>query len=100
MNYASSSGQKTASAQISQLPGGLVGLDITPPTSGYVHLTVYDSEDSNTAGKIILTEAYVDAGATGLNHNFYMPLAVNRGLYCDLSGTGTGSAYYIHFVVG
>lgn len=102
MNYATNSGQKTASAQISLYPGALMGVDLTPPTTGYAILTVYDSEDSNTAGKLIISELYVDAGYSGINHEYFSPVVVNKGIYCTLvsSDPSTGSHYYIRYILG
>jgi hypothetical protein len=101
MNLASSSGQKTASGQISTFSGALMGVDLTPPTTGYSILVIYDSEDSNTSGKTILTEVLVDAGAVGVNHEYFIPVAVNRGLYCTLTSVGSAdSHYYVRFMLG
>lgn len=100
INYSTSSGQQTVTAQVSTLPGSLAGVDLTPPTSGYSTLVIYDSENSSTSGKIILSEIFCDAGAVGVNHEYFAPVAVNRGLYCVLTSTGAGSHYYLRFAVG
>lgn len=100
INYATSSGQQTASAQITPLIGSLMGIDLTPPTTGYSVLTVYDSENSSISGKLILSELYCDAGTVGINHEYFVPVAVNRGIYCVLSGTGSGSHFYVRYAVG
>lgn len=88
---ATSSGKKTAAAQISTQPSYLIGIDCRSPSSGTTILTIYDSSDSNTTGKLILAEVEVDAGMPVLNHEFSTPVAANSGIYVDVTGAATGS---------
>lgn len=101
INYSTSSGQKTASAQIWSGPGSLSGVDLTPPMSGQASLLIYDSGNSDITNKVILAELLVDAGTVGINHEFYAPVGVNQGIYCVLTQTvGTDCRYYIRYAVG
>lgn len=100
--YGSSSGQKTGSYQISINRGALLGIDVTPPLTGYTTLLVYDSEDSNLSGKLIISEVVVDAGYMGLNHEFFAPQAIDRGIYCTIvnSNADNSSHYYVRYLIG
>lgn len=101
VNYSTSSGQKTATAQIWTSTGSLSGVDLTPPASGQASLLIYDSENSNLTNKVILAELLVDAGTVGINHEFYAPVGVNRGIYCVLTQTmGTDCRYYVRYSAG
>lgn len=102
-SYGTSSGQNTGSNQITIQRGALLGIDLTPPTSGYATLLVYDSENTDLTNKKILTEIVVDAGYLGLNHEYMVPLGVDRGLYCLLtysSGSASDSHYYVRYIIG
>lgn len=98
-NYATSSGLQIASAQISVNPGSLMGVDVQSPVSGKSILTIYDSESSSVAGKLVIALVEADAGMVGVNHEFFSPVVVNRGIYVVVSGTGTGCAYIIRFAL-
>lgn len=102
MNYANSSGKKSASAQISTFPGTLCGLDLTNPDSGQVLLTVWDSENTTTTDKLVLCHIELDAGLQAMSHNFFPQIIANRGLYAELTfvGGGTQSNYVIRFTIG
>lgn len=100
MNYSTSSGKKTLSSQISVLPGALVGIDLTPPTSGRATLTLWDSENTSTSGKLVLVEVILDAGLQSVNHEFSIPVLVNRGLYAELTySTGSGSTFIVRYTI-
>lgn len=102
-SYGTSSGQQIATGQISVMRGALLGIDLTPPSSGSTILLVYDSENSDLTNKKILTEIVVDAGYLGLNHEYMVPLGVDRGLYCLLtysSGSASDSHYYVRYLIG
>ncbi len=98
-DLSTSSGQKTASAQISSSRGTLAGVDLNGPTTGGAILTIYDSSNSTTAGKLILCEVYCDAGMMSVNHEFTRPVAVNSGIYADLTynGSGSGSNFIVRY---
>lgn len=99
INYSSSSGLKTTSAQIVAIPGSLMGFDVMAASSGQNFFTIYDSEDSNVSGKTVLALIEADAGMVSINHEFFAPVGVNRGIYVAVSGTGTGYSYIVRFGV-
>lgn len=99
INYSTSSGLKTSSAQISSMSGSLMGVDVQSPTSGSNLLTIYDSENSSTSGKKVLVIIEADAGMVGINHEFFAPVAVNRGIYVAVSGTGTDYSYIVRYAL-
>ena len=98
INYTTSSDKKTASAQIMALPGALCGIDVQAPSSGQTTLYVYDSENSSLSGKKIIAEVIVDAGFGGMQHEYFMPAVVNRGIYVDM--VGTDASYIVRFIAG
>jgi hypothetical protein len=99
-NYSTSSGVKTASSQILSARGGLCGVDTTAPSSGSSVLTIYDSENSTTSGKLVLAEMHLDAGLASLNHEYVVPVGANRGIYCVLTSTGAGTTYVVRTYPG
>lgn len=102
MNYSTSSGRKTASAQIYTRPGALVGISLSNPDTGQSLLTIWDSSSSNTSGKDVIAEVEMDAGMNSVNHEFMAPVCVNYGLYAELTYTsgGSGSSYLVRFIGG
>lgn len=98
INYSTSSGVKIASSQILVGSGALHGVDLSPPTTGQSTLTVYDSENSTILGKLVLAEVYVDAGLATVNHEYFNPVCVNRGIYTVFSGNGNN--YIIRYIAG
>lgn len=100
MHLSTSSGVKSASAQISVMPGAFAGIDATPPNAGYTNIVVYDSENSSVSGKLVLAEIHLDAGHISVNHEYMLPVAVNRGIYCVMTSTGTGSTYVARYLAG
>lgn len=100
INYSTSSGLKASSAVITAMTSTLMGVDVTPPTSGYTIFTIYDSNNSSTSGKNIIAQVYVDAGTTGVNHEFFAPVLLSQGIYAELAGTGTDSQYIVRFALG
>ncbi len=97
INYSTSSGLKTGPAQISTMAGSLMGVDVQCPSTGYNLITIYDSEDSSIAGKTVIAMVEADAGMVGINHEFFAPAAVNRGIYVSISGTGTDYSYIVRY---
>lgn len=100
MNYSTSSGLKTASAQITSGPGALIGIDATPPDTGMTTITIYDSENSTTSGKLVIAEIHLDAGHISVNHEYTIPIAVNRGIYCTYSSSGSNGTYICRYMLG
>ena len=98
INYSTTSDRQTASAQIATFSGALCGVDMQPPTSGQATLYIYDSEDSSTAGKKLIAEVFVDAGMPGMQQEYFVPVVVNRGIYCTL--TGSNASYIVRFFLG
>lgn len=89
INYSTSSGLKISTGQITFMPGAVLGIDLMPPGAGYSTLTVYDSNNANSSGNdLIVSQLVVDAGTVGLNHEYFVPVAINRGIYCTLVNTG------------
>jgi hypothetical protein len=80
-------------------PGALCGVDIQSPEMGYLILTVYDSESSNVSNRKALSIFRSDSGMSGQNHEFFVPVAANRGLYAEASGTGTGFKYIVRYTL-
>lgn len=76
-----------------------MGVDVRCPDTGRTFLTVYDSENSDISGKLVLAELEADAGMVSINHEFFAPVAVNRGIYVDVSGTGVNYAYIVRFAL-
>lgn len=101
-NYGTSSGKKTVSTQITTLPGAVLGIDVNPPDMCDSTITIYDSNDGTTAGKNIVTEIKIDAGLASVNHEYNYPVAINEGIYVDLTTTGTPgeTSYIVRFLVG
>lgn len=90
-----SSGEKTASAQVTDQPAFFFSLELIPPTSGLATVKVYDSEDSSVSGKLVLLTAVCAAGQNTLYISRNTPMAVNRGIYVSYSGTN--SAYVVGY---
>lgn len=98
--YSTSTGQQLATIQLTTSPGSIAGIDLMPPNAGYAILTVYDTNNSDTAS-LIVTQLYVDAGTVGINHEYFAPVAINRGIYCTLVETGgTGAQYFLRYNAG
>lgn len=103
INYSTSSGLQSATTQLTSMPGALLGVDLMPPNAGYATLTVYDSNNANAGGSdLIISQLIVDAGTVGLNHEYFVPVAVNRGIYCTLIYTGgsTNANFFLRYSLG
>lgn len=94
-----SSGLKSADAQIMTMPGRLFIVSLLGDGTNAASVTVYDSEDSNTSGKVVLAKLNLDAGLVQAEA-FVAEEGVicNRGIYCDVSGTG--AEYLVHYSLG
>lgn len=99
INYSTSSGLKVAPAQISTMPGALCGVDVKCPSSGLNTVTIYDSGNDTLAGKQVLALLEADAGMVSVNHEFFVPVAVNYGVYVDVTGSGTDYRYIVRFTL-
>lgn len=98
-----SSGLKTSSAQIATRQSFLSGIDMISPSSGTATLTIYDSSNSSTSGKLILAEMEVDAGMPSCNHEYSSFINANQGIYATLSysaGATADASYIIRYALG
>lgn len=93
-----SSGVKTTSAQITTIPAMISGILLDPPTTGMTTLTIYDSENSTTTGKLVLAYLEKFAGESS-NQVALPPVIANRGVYCELSAPLSSSSYLIYFTL-
>lgn len=94
-----SSGSKTTSVQITTRTSLLGGMDMISPATGTATLVIYDSNNSTTAGKLILAEFEIDAGMPSCNHEYTNFVTANNGLYAQLTdGSGTAS-FIVRFAV-
>lgn len=91
----SSSGEKSATAQITSTGGFLHGVELNPPASGLATLKIYDSNAAGTNS--LITTATTAAGLSSIYIEFPNPRACNSGVYAVLSGTTT---YVIGFSLG
>lgn len=101
IQYSTPSGLQTGTLQVTNAPGALQGVDLMPPSSGYAVLTIYDTNVGDTSA-LIIAQLQVDAGTVGLTHEYLSPVAVNKGIYCILEQTpsGSGSKYIIRYAAG
>jgi len=94
-----SSGLLSADAQIISMPGQLFTAQLLGDGTNAATLTIYDSENSTTSGKLVLAKITLDAGLVQAEHLVLEhSLVANRGIYCDVSGTG--AEYIIGYVLG
>lgn len=90
-----SSGLLTASAQVTLLAGRLHALVVTADGTNVATVTVHDSENSTTTGKVLLATIIVPAGQRF--DNIMLPeqgVDAGRGLYCTITGTGANAIVY------
>lgn len=87
------SGEKSASAVISDRPGLLMGIDFLPPSSGAAVLKIYDSATATTSGKTIIFEASIAAGTSTNSLSLPMARFVTQGIYAVLTD-GSASALF------
>lgn len=100
INDSTPSGLKSGNQAILTNPGALHGIDVIAPTSGTNFLTFYDSADSNVAGKIELAVVEADAGMVSINHEYFSPVIVNRGIYVVVTGSGSDCQYIVRYAIG
>lgn len=98
-NYSTSSGLKTAASQVSTLSGALCGIDVVSASSGTNTLIVYDSFNSDLSGKRVLAVVDADAGTGSVNHEFFVPVGVNHGIYVDVTGPGTDYQFVVRYTL-
>lgn len=91
----SSSGEKSATAQITQIGGHLHGFELNPPSSGLATLKIYDSKSAGTTS--LISTATTASGLASIYVEFPGPRACNSGIYAVLTGTTT---YVIGFSLG
>lgn len=92
---ASSSGEKSATAQITVIGSYLHGFELNPPSTGLATLKVYDSK-AGAASSLIAT-ATTAAGLPSIYVEFPAPRIANSGIYAVLTGTTT---YVVGFSLG
>lgn len=92
---ASSSGEKSATAQITLTGGYLHGFELNPPSTGLATLKIYDSKSAGTTG--LISTATTAAGLPSIYVEFPAPRTANSGIYAVLTGTTT---YVIGFSLG
>lgn len=94
-----SSGVKSASSQVSTRQSFMAGIDMISPETGTATLTVWDSENSTTAGKLVLAQMEVDAGMPSCNHEYGNPINANRGIYVTLTDVSGTASYIIRYAL-
>ncbi len=100
INDSTSSGLKSGDQLIFAGPGSLHGIDVIAPPSSINYITVYDSENSDVTGKLEVSFVEADAGMVSINHEYFTPVALNRGLYIKVTGGGVGAQYIVRFARG
>lgn len=90
-----SSGERSATVQITTTGGYLHSLQINPPSSGYATLKVYDSNNAGTT--LLIATVAVSAGLNSIYLSLPHPQTANNGIYAVLTGTTT---YTIGFSLG
>ena len=96
MRYSvTSSGEKSATAQVTLIGGYLHGFELNPPDSGLATLKVYDSKSGGTG--LLIATATTAAGLPSIYVEFPHPRAANSGIYAVLVGTTT---YIIGYSLG
>ena len=97
MRYAaSSSGEKSATAQITAIGAYLCGFELNPPDTGLATLKIYDSANAGTS--LLLATATVAAGLNSVYVEFPFPRTGNTGIYAVLTGAAT--TYSVGFSLG
>lgn len=89
-----SSGEKSATAQITNLGGYLHGFELNPPSTGIATLKIYDSIGGTD---LLLTTATTAAGLSSIYVEFPTPRSCNKGIRAVLTGTTT---YVVAFSLG
>lgn len=99
--FVTSSGLQSASAVISDQPGGLAGVDLYHPDQGYCIVTLYDSNTTDTTNKNILGIYICYDGMNSVNLNFPHLINVTNGIYAvfvsDPIGLGV-SNYIVRYI--
>lgn len=93
---ATSSGEKSATAQIISLGGYLHGFELNPPATGLSTLKIYDSNNGSTDK--LITTATCAAGLNSIYVEFPTLRTTNLGIYAVLTGAAT--TYVIGFSLG
>lgn len=92
---ASSSGEKSATTQITVIGSNLCGFELNPPSVGLATLKIYDSSIAGTT--LLLATATAAAGLNSIYVEFPYPRTANQGIYAVLTGTTT---YSVGFSLG
>lgn len=89
-----SSGEKTASAQIYAAPSYLHNFEVNPPAIGLATVKIYDGTDSTGT---MIASITVAAGQNSVVVDYKTARIANRGIYAALSGT---TSYIVGFSPG
>lgn len=92
---ATSSGQLSATSQVTTIGAYLCGFELNPPATGLATLKIYDSNAAGTTK--LLSTATTAAGLASIYCEFPAPRTANSGIYAVLTGTTT---YAVGFSLG
>lgn len=92
--YATSTGQKSADAQVVALESALVAILLKSDGTNTATLDVYDG--TSTAGLKIASLSIPATTAAPEALIFNIPVKCNLGIFADVSGTG--ATYIIHYI--
>lgn len=90
-----SSGELSATQQVTTIGGHLHGFELNPPATGLATLKIYDSKAAGTS--LLLSTATTAAGLPSIYVEFPSPRTANSGIYAVLTGTTT---YSVGFSLG
>lgn len=94
-----SSGVLAANTQITSRTSFLAGIDMISPSTGTATVTVYDSSNSITSGKLVLAEFEIDAGMPSCNHEYTNFVNANSGLYVTLVDPSSTASFIIRYAL-
>lgn len=92
--YATSSGQKSADAQVVALECSIVSILLLPDGTNACTLNVYDG--TSTSGLKIASLSIAALAVAPQVLTFQIPVKCNAGIYADVAGTG--ATYIIHYI--
>lgn len=90
------SGILSATTQIQSTEGQLTGIDLVPPATGTVTLTIYDSIGGTSAATAIAS-LQVNSLANSITTHYSIPRAFNKGCYAVLTGT---TSFIVLYTIG
>lgn len=97
-----SSGEKSADAQVTSRASFLHGFELNPPNAGFTTIKIYDSENSTLTGKLLIATATCSTGMNSIYLIFPSPKVANRGIYADITSTpgSSSTTYNVAFSLG